>query len=264
MDRTTSAHSSQDELLIVRLFGGDVDDRERSLALNLLGECDECSALFSDIGATADAMAAMPVPARPRDFSLTEADAARLRRWRRGLGLVSVFGRTRSIGGVFVAIGLVGIVLVGSLGVVGGAGGTTNTKAANFGPAEIAASSDGSTGGSRAGFGPDGLGTQVPAVAMVTSGAPMPTAVSDTTVITASSPVPSQAAVPAAPSSQTDPFVATVTPAPGEVAPSVPTPAPSASAGLDARLIWLGGFGLLFLLGLLVLLVPLMWRRRVR
>ena len=38
MDRTAATHSKHDELLIVRLFGGDVDDRERERALDLLGE----------------------------------------------------------------------------------------------------------------------------------------------------------------------------------------------------------------------------------
>jgi hypothetical protein len=36
------------------------------------------------------------------------------------------------------------------------------------------------------------------------------------------------------------------------------------STGLDARLVWFGGFGLLFLAGLGVLIVPLIRRRRTR
>jgi hypothetical protein len=40
--------------------------------------------------------------------------------------------------------------------------------------------------------------------------------------------------------------------------------ASTGSTGLDARLIWLGGFGLLFLAGVLVLVGPLIRRRRAR
>ena len=79
MDRTPlAAHAAHDELLIARLFGGDVSDVERASALDLMGECDECAALFVDLGDIAAATEALPVPARPRDFSLTAADAARL------------------------------------------------------------------------------------------------------------------------------------------------------------------------------------------
>src|SRR5664279_544466 len=128
MDRTAATHSNHDELLIVRLFGGDVDDRERARALDLLGECEDCAALLADLGATADATAALPVPARPRDFTLTEADAARLRRERRGIGFLSVLRRTRAIGGSLVAIGLVGIVTTASVGILGGPAGANLTS----------------------------------------------------------------------------------------------------------------------------------------
>src|ERR1035437_9866262 len=109
MDRTAT-HSNHDELLIVRLFGGDVDDPERARALDQLGQCDDCATLFADLRATADATAALPIPARPRDFVLTEADATRLRRARRGLGFLSVLRRTRAIGGGLVGLGVGGVV----------------------------------------------------------------------------------------------------------------------------------------------------------
>src|ERR1035437_6272559 len=135
MDRTAATHSNHDELLIVRLFGGDVDDRERARAIDLLGECEDCAALFADLGATADATAALPVPARPRDFTLTEADAARLRKARRGIGFLSALRRTRAIGGSLVAIGLVGIVATASLGILGGTAGAnlTSNRSGAFG-----------------------------------------------------------------------------------------------------------------------------------
>ena len=132
MDRTAAAHSNHDELLIVRLFGGDVDDHERAIALDLLGECEDCAALFADLVATADAMAALPVPARPRDFALTEADAARLRKARRGLGFFSALRRTRALGGSLVALGLVGIVATASLGILGGTAGTSGAASSDY------------------------------------------------------------------------------------------------------------------------------------
>src|SRR5450759_211616 len=128
MDRTAATHSNHDELLIVRLFGGDLDDHERAIALDLLGECEDCAALFADLGATADATAALLVPARPRDFTLTEADAARLRKARRGLGFFSALRRTRALGGSLVALGLVGLVATSSLGILGGTAGTSGAE----------------------------------------------------------------------------------------------------------------------------------------
>src|SRR5450759_3734496 len=135
MDRTAATHSNHDELLIVRLFGGDLDDHERAIALDLLGECEDCAALFADRGATADATAALPVPARPRDFTLTEAAAMRLRRQRRGLGFFSALRRTRALGGSLVAIGLVGLVATASLSTLSG----TATSGADSDPHRLAA-----------------------------------------------------------------------------------------------------------------------------
>src|ERR1035437_9593595 len=78
MDRTPAAtHAGHDEMLIVRLYGGDVDESERARALDLMVDCRECANLFADLGAIAEASAAMPVPPRPRDFALTDKDAPR-------------------------------------------------------------------------------------------------------------------------------------------------------------------------------------------
>ncbi len=91
-------HATHDELLIARLYGDDVDSRERALALELVAGCDECAALYADLGAIATATAALPVQRRPRDFALTEDDAARLRP-RRGLRarLLGIFGPRRVV-----------------------------------------------------------------------------------------------------------------------------------------------------------------------
>ena len=72
-----TAHANHDESLVVRLYGNDVDSEERSRALDLLAGCEECAALFADLGQIASATAALPVPERPRDFMLTPAAPVR-------------------------------------------------------------------------------------------------------------------------------------------------------------------------------------------
>ena len=49
MDLTTATHSKHDELLIVRLFGGDVDAPDRARALDLLDGCEDCAGLFAEL-----------------------------------------------------------------------------------------------------------------------------------------------------------------------------------------------------------------------
>ena len=258
MDRT-AAHSNHDELLIVRLFGGDVDDPERARALDQLGECEDCAALLADVRATADATAALPIPARPRDFILTEVDATRLRRERRGLGFLSVLRRTRAIGGSLVAIGLVGIVATSSLAILGGTAGTfgayaatdrnaSQLSAATAGPATSAAPvAMGAVAASSAGPASSAMKAAVPETQASLQG--------DLAVASASPPVPGAQ------------FGAVDTGSAGNGAGSPDgwtIAAATTSTGLDARLVWLGGFGLLFLAGLGVLIVPLIRRRRTR
>ncbi|MGA3058111.1 MAG: hypothetical protein ABSE70_08800 [Candidatus Limnocylindrales bacterium] len=114
-----AAHAGHDELLIARLYGSDADDRERARALELVDGCNECAALYADLGAIAKATTALPVPARPRDFALTGEDAARLRPRRRGWARLLGVGRRRSFGGALVAIGFSGLVLTGALSMFG-------------------------------------------------------------------------------------------------------------------------------------------------
>jgi len=267
MDRTAATHSKHDEMLIVRLFGGDVDDRERAHAFELLGSCGDCAALFADLGATADATAALAVPARPRDFSLTEADAARLRRPRRGLGFLAALRRTRAIGGALVAAGLVGLVATASLGVLSGGAGTSQLASAN----RVAYDSSAAVAPA-ASAAPVAMG----AVAVSSAGAP-PAATKATEPQSQPSSASDQVAI-SPPPKAPDPNFGAATNGPvvvanctdgtaegaGEQALNIPaTPSPSESKP-DARLIWLGGFGLLFLAGLVVLIGPALRRRRTR
>jgi hypothetical protein len=254
MDRTTATHSKHDELLIVRLFGGDVDDRERARALDLLGECEDCAALFADLGATADATAALPVPARPRDFTLTEADAARLRGARRGLGFFSALRQTRALGGSLVAIGLVGLVASASLSTLSGTA-TSGADAHSYNAAERSVATDAPVA---FGAADQTSVSSLPALAPL-GASPAASATSGVQDAAAPTGTGSKTVPPAlAPSGQ-------VAAGNGAGSPGAqPLAAATTSTGLDARLVWLGGFGLLFLAGLGVLIVPLIRRRRTR
>jgi len=116
---STTPHVTHDELLLARLYGADVDERERAHALDLVAACEECAGFFADLGAIAKATAAMAVPPRPRDFTLTEADAARLRPRSDGGSLLGWFGWARALGGSMAAIGLVGVVALGAISAFG-------------------------------------------------------------------------------------------------------------------------------------------------
>lgn len=277
MDRTSPAnrtgHAGHDELLIARLFGGDVDEGERARAIDLMTDCRECATLFADLGAIAEATAAMPVPARARDFRLTEADAARLSRKRRRLPAIFGPGLRRSLGGSLAALGMVGVILTGAVTLFGGSAGSSlaDLQSTNGQAAALDASSAGSST-----YG--GTGVVPMAAASAAFGA--------ATAGPVGSPLPS--AVPAAPSaadancgsggctrngSTLAPGVAGAsTPAGkqfdggspeaqsgagGEAGGQNPVGITSADRnGFDARLVWLLGFGLLFAIGLAIALLP--------
>jgi hypothetical protein len=123
MSRTTATpHSAHDELLIARLYADDVDARERDHALEMVSGCEACSVLFADLAAIAEATAALPAPPRPRDFTLTEEDAARLRPRLGRLTRLLGGGSRRSFGGALVALGFAGVVATSMLSLLGGAG----------------------------------------------------------------------------------------------------------------------------------------------
>jgi anti-sigma factor RsiW len=260
MERTNDSHSRHDELLIARLFGGDVSDRERTRALGLVGECHECADLFADIGATADAIVAMPVAARPRDFTLSEADAARVGMARRRLSLPGVFRPARALGRSMVALGLIGVVATGSLSLLGKTE-TGNYSGPNSVPAlavgSAAAENDyavatgaqapGESAGSKGQITADG--TSEPKAGETARNVPPTPASSGPAVEAMTSPVPSvPASQPAFDAGGTDGSTSATN---------------AATGGMDARLFLVAGFGLLFVAGLLVLALPRVWRRRI-
>jgi hypothetical protein len=117
----SSSHAQHDALLIAKLAANDVNSPERVRANALVAECPDCAELLQDLQAITVASRALPAPARSRDFRLTEADAARLRRsgWRVWLGsgwrawLESLaaprFAFMQRAGAGLVAIGIAGL-----------------------------------------------------------------------------------------------------------------------------------------------------------
>ena len=288
MDRTASAaHAAHDELLIARLFGGDVGDSERENAVELMGACPDCAALFTDLGSIAAATAAMPVPARPRDFSLTEADATRLRRTRSAGWTFA--GLRRSLGGAVAALGLVGIVATGAVSVFGSSGLTATNLAYDTGnaPGRVAAApqfgaaaspaadlslpSDAVPAATQAAMAAAPPASDSPVAGYGTGGGKSATAAPPVESAPTGAAAASFAPMPAASS-----YIAE-----GPVAWSATADSGAGSAadgatgrfsnnqhtdtdrgGMDARLVWLFGFGALFAIGIGVLLVPAALSRR--
>jgi anti-sigma factor RsiW len=273
MDRTAPAtHAGHDELLIVRFYGDDVDDAERALALDLMADCRECAELFADLGAIAAASEALPVPPRPRDFTLNAKDAARLRsKWRSRRPANLGAGLRRSLGGSLAALGLVGVLMTGAVSLLGGAS-SVSTFAGNRALTDTQGSAPEVANGAAATppRAPD-LAVASPASAsMAPVTAPLATSVGDTTSgsatgknATAQSPI-----VVPAPSTdfQLGPALPGSVPADGGGSSGNQTSSSNepSQSGIDALLVWLIGFGALFALGIAILVLPRILRRRSR
>jgi hypothetical protein len=267
-----AAHAGHDELLIARLYGSDVDDRERARALELVGGCDECAALYADLGAIAEATAALPVPARPRDFALTEEDAARLRPRRRGLARLLGAGRRRSFGGALAALGFSGLVLTSALSMFGTAATSVSLDAGMPGERLAGQAADASEA--------QNFVASSAAVPAATAGPAQPSAAGGsaqdgaTPGALATESSPSTASAPTlvplasgAPEKGTTPNASTLAGGGAEDtttsgAPSYgQTPATAPQSGFDWRPLILVGSGLLLALGLVTLLAPVIRRR---
>jgi anti-sigma factor RsiW len=273
MDRTALAtHAGHDESLIVRFYGDDVDDAERALALDLMADCRECADLFADLGAIAAASSALPVPTRPRDFTLNEKDAARLRSERRTWRpAILGAGLRRSLGGSLAALGLVGVLMTGAVSLLGGAS-SASTLAGNVALTDTQGSApEVANGAAPPSSRPADLAVASPVSAsMAPVTAPLATAVGDTTSGSA-----------AGKNASAQPPI--VVPAPSKDFQFGPASQGSVStdggwssgnqtsssnepsqSGIDARLVWLIGFGVLFALGIAILVLPRILRRRRR
>jgi hypothetical protein len=252
MNRASTTHASHDELLIARLYGGDLDERARGRALAQVEGCEACAALLADLRAIAAATAALPSPPRPRDFSLTAADAVRLGRSRGSRFGLLALPRARALGGSLAAIGFAGMALLGTISMLAPTAvpGEMAYKAQD-GDRGAAAGPSASTavnaldGGSTAEGGCGWPGSPEPALVCPSPAASNPgeyTKNGQSTAPVQSAPLPGSTGSPAATASCC-----------GGAAPTSPVGG-GAGGGLDLRLIGLAGFAALAGLGLVLLL----------
>jgi hypothetical protein len=127
---TAHAHARHDPELIAALAAREPDlpARELAAARELVGQCGDCRDLLADLLTLQVALPATDTPTRPRDFTLTPADARELRGsgWRRILGFFGstrdAFSRPLAIG--FTTIGVVALLITAVPSIpLGGAGG---------------------------------------------------------------------------------------------------------------------------------------------
>lgn len=148
-------HAAHDHYLVAALADRTddaLDPDTAALAREQVATCSVCAALHADLVALAAAMPTSAVPPRPRDFSLTPADADRLRAggWRRWFGFFGsprdAFSRPLALG--LTTLGIAGLLVANVPGAVPGLGaGATSGVAAPavtaeampFGAAESAA-----------------------------------------------------------------------------------------------------------------------------
>lgn len=120
-----SRHQRHDGLLIAAALDDGAVTRP-SLANTLLATCLDCARLHADLLSLALALPAASTPARPRDFTLTQADAERLRPrgLRRWLGLIGTSRDTitRPLAIGFTTLGLAGLLVATVPGALPGSG----------------------------------------------------------------------------------------------------------------------------------------------
>ncbi|HEY2887455.1 MAG TPA: hypothetical protein VGJ17_02485 [Candidatus Limnocylindrales bacterium] len=155
--------NDHDETLIARLAAGDLTEAEAAQARALVASCPACAELETDIRSIIAATSGLPAPRRTRDFRLTDADAARLRRtgWRR---LLERFGDprlafTRPLATGLVALGIAGLVFASAPAFLqAGAAATAAPAQAPVTGAFGAPGSTIATGSDSTVFGPSGPG----------------------------------------------------------------------------------------------------------
>jgi hypothetical protein len=118
--RTRDAdHGQHHELLVSRYAMGDeLDTSERTAGEALVTSCSQCRALADDLRTLAQAVAAEPIPPRPRDFRLTPSQAehargSRLQRLLDGLPLPDL-ALLRPLAGSAIALGFL-LIAVGTV-----------------------------------------------------------------------------------------------------------------------------------------------------
>ena len=113
-------HVDHDRLLVAAYAAGDATGIDLETAQAQVATCADCAVLHRDLRAVAAALPALPAPARSRDYRLTPAQAAGLRRstWRR---LLEPFAGPRfafaaPLGTGLATLGIAGLLVAGSLG----------------------------------------------------------------------------------------------------------------------------------------------------
>ncbi len=128
---TPSEHADHDRIVIASLAArpADLSGAERATAERQLDACAACSDLLAELVAVQVAIPGAALPIRPRDYTLTPADAARLGRggWRRFLATIGSArdGVTRPLAIGLTTLGLAGLLvssLPGAFGAFGAAG----------------------------------------------------------------------------------------------------------------------------------------------
>ena len=79
VEAAPTTHATHDPLLVAALVDRDLAGPELDRARAQVADCSACAELHADLLSLAAATRALPTPARPRDFTLTETDVARLR-----------------------------------------------------------------------------------------------------------------------------------------------------------------------------------------
>lgn len=126
---TRSDHAAHDPTWMAALAARDPDlaPTELTRAQAALETCGQCADLFADLVAVSAAIPSAALPARPRDFTLTPADAARLRsrgirRWFSAIGSARD-GITFPLALGLTTMGIAGLLLATVPGALSGAGG---------------------------------------------------------------------------------------------------------------------------------------------
>ncbi len=181
-----AAEAEEHAALVVALDAGDLAGADLDRARHVASSCAGCASLVADLAVIRDAMTALPVPVRRRDYRLTDEDAARLRPsgWRRVRDWLAAPGSTvRPLATGLATLGVVGLLLTAGIPSLGssaaapemssGAGPEMSSGASpqeNYGPAAVRPSEAGRPADAGDSFVPSAAQTAAPAP--LPSGAP--------------------------------------------------------------------------------------------
>ena len=154
VEAAPTTHATHDPLLVAALVDRDLAGPELDRARAQVADCSACAELHADLLSLAAATRALPTPARPRDFTLTETDVARLRPGlvRRLLGAIGssrdAFSRPLAAG--LTTLGLAGLLVatvptvlpVGESGAAGAPGAQVDAAASELYAIEAAPSGE--------------------------------------------------------------------------------------------------------------------------